>query len=328
VNDLVGDVPVVAVGELIGMREAAGIQVTSSSLLYSTRRAQIMTIRIQSVLAGKNLVAPRSTVEALVFPKVAREAKEHPSVTFYEAHEEYKQTGRWPWYWHYPEIGLGEPQIFFLDKVREREKGVDESVGVTEVTGITSHYLEKHFYVYARSLAVKPSTLSIVKRYAEINDIRDAERHEQELMEFSLSLIEDRNTPETLATYATIDLGKSLYWKKPGFGWLTESRMEKLIAVATDRSRPNAVRSWITQILETAHKYRGRRIPVEPFLRVIADSQDDVNLRAGFIYFLEQLNTPEVREGFKRILQHAPRTRDDEVVWGDLRASKVLKEEP
>lgn len=333
VSELVENVPVVAVGELISMREAAGIKVRSSPLMYGTDRSQIMTIRVHSVLKGKSLVVPGSIVEALVVPLVGVKngaVEKLPPSTFAEAYEKYQQTGQWPWYWHYPKIPPNEPQIFFLDKVRERDPRVDESSGVTEVRGITKYHLAKHFYVYADSVEATHKLVSMVSRYVEINNIAESERREEELMGFLMSLIEDSSLSATLATYAAIDLGISLSWRKPGFKWLTENRRDRLIAVAVDRSRPESVRSWVTRILEVAHKEVGLKIQVEPFLRAIADSQDDGNRRHSFISFLEQLtgNTAEVREGFKKILQRDPADKYEAELWERIRQSKILKEEP
>jgi hypothetical protein len=329
------DVPVVAVGEVVSMREGAGIKVRSSPLMYSTDRSQVMTIRMRSVLKGKDLVTPGSIIEALVFPEDGgdvrpEEIREPPPLTFDEAYGEYKGTGMWPWYWRYPKLRPNELQIFFLDKVRERDPKVDESSGVTEVTGITRYHLGKNVYVYAWSLEAKPLLLSTVSRYVEINNIKVPERRGEELLAFSLSLIEDSQMSERLTTGVTLDFGTLLSWEKPGFKWLTESRVEKLIVLAVDRSRPQGVRSWTKEILRTAYKYADCKIKVEPFLQAIADSRDSVDVRDSFISFLEELNTntAEVREGFKKILQREPVNEYEARLWERLRQSKILKDEP
>jgi hypothetical protein len=301
--------------------------------MYATSRAQIMMIRIQSVLKGKDQVAPGSLVEALVFPLVGGDGG-YPSLSYDIADEQYKQTGQWPWEWVYPKIGKDESQIFFLDKVRERDPKVDESTGVTEVMGVTSSHLGKHFYVYAWSLEAKPLFLSTVGRFVEINNIKDPARRGEELLAFSLSLIEDPQMLEALqerfATGVTLDFGSTLSWEKPGFKWLNENRAERLIALAVDRSKPKGVRSWVTVILEAAHKDAGCKIKVEPFLQAIADSRDSVDARGGLVTFLGHLNTktPEVREGFKKILQREPVDKYEAMLWDQIRQSKILKEEP
>ncbi|MCS6806814.1 MAG: hypothetical protein NZ823_16940 [Blastocatellia bacterium] len=233
---MVIDVPVVAIGEVVATREAAGIKVRSSPLMYRTDHSRIMTIRIASVLKGKGLVVPGSIVEALVFPQgggCARgeEARDVPPSSFDRMHAASNQGEAWP-DGLYPKIALNEPQIFFLDRVRARDPREDESTGVTEVTGLTRYHVGKNFYVYAWSLEAEPLLVSAVTRYAEINNIRDAERRGEELLAFSLSLIEDSQMPEGLLTGVTVDFGTLLSWEKPGFKWLTESRVEKLIAVA------------------------------------------------------------------------------------------------
>jgi hypothetical protein len=307
---MVSNLPVVALGELINVRDAPGIKVTIPSLVYSTDKVRIMTIRVHTVFKGKGLVAPHSTAEALVIP--------YGGEVVFSTDSEY-----------YPEIKLGEQRIIFLDRAREGKDDNPEETRVGEVRGIAIHYPGKRFHAYAGSLAAEPEILSVVKRYVEVNSIRDSERREQELLSFSMSLIEDPKTPELFALCSAIDLRNIVaFARKSAVERLTERQIEKLIAIATDRTRPKGLRNQIRLTLEAVHKYAGRRINVEPLLQVIASSQDDPEVRKWFIYSLERMNTPEVRDGFKKILERSPRTPEDQIVWEELRHSKILREEP
>ncbi|MCS6805535.1 MAG: hypothetical protein NZ823_10400 [Blastocatellia bacterium] len=322
----------VAIGEMIDMKYAPGIKVKIPTLMYNTERVKIMTIRVHAVLKGKGLVVPGSIVEALVLPSkqlvsipadfgIPLPKSEEPYVVIEPMEGGYKL-------WRFPYIEPGEKWIFFLEKVREGKDDVDVEIGSGEVTGIRRYYPKKKFYAYTWALEANPDSLLIIKRYTEIDSIRDRERREQEFLEFSMSLIENLQIPELFAASAAEDLRSIIpFRRRTALERLTDKQIEKLIRVASDPSRPRQVRVSVRQVLDVAYQQFGRSINVAPFLRVIEDPSEDVNLRYGFFKFLEEINTPQVREGFKKILQREPTDQYEAELWERIKRSKILKDE-
>lgn len=327
--DLCRYMPVIVVGQATDFSVAKGVQVYSqnTSRVSSIR---ILHIQVENVLKGMELVSPGADLEAVIIPTIVEYGTLPPGVSDRQLFEAYQKTGELPTFpfkrkENYPEIPLHRPVIFFLSQVTPDNPRF-------EWAGLKENYGGKVFWNYIESHPVGADGIEVklVRRFLGIDQIKDQDRRDQEELKFSLNLVRDRGTPIQMAVDAALFFGVLRVDPKTDKSValgnrLTKREINELTEIATDTTRDAEIRVQLLHVLlSDMYEFGGRVVRVAPFLRMVQNSSEALDMRLHLIQLLEKLNTAEVRNGFRAILATEAKTEEDQQVWERLRQSALL----
>jgi|GEM_PF-4128924 len=342
---------IIVAGRLIDVQEAKGVKVFNAAN-FSFSGAKIYVIRVEEVLKGAG-INPSEEISMLILPHVVLygigdksqlSGMTKPQILEYYQQEEKLPPGMPEQRENYPEISVGELQLFGLFAADLIDpKGEMLWVGVEKLS--TSRQL----YGYSTSYKISSSgkEVEVIKRYLQIEGIADQDERLRQLAHYSLELLRDRDVSESVALGAIENLRgfhSSWAWgqvrQRLGNGqvivgparrltaeYLSEAEINELVQMALDRTRSAYVRGRLLWVFKELNEYAHRPFEPEPFLRVLRDRTEDPEVRWDAVHVLEQLGGAVVRKAFCELLGQEPETESEQGLWDRLRRSRIWQEE-
>lgn len=318
-------------GHVSDVQEGKGVRVFHEGGISGVR---IYTIHVTEVLkdSGNHL---GSDLSVCILPEFSSsEPRNHARER--ELFEQYKESKKEPLAVpqhteFYPMLPVNQARIFLLFPVDFNKPQGDMSwVGIKELAA------GRHFYGYETSFPVSESKIEveIVKHYLQIVAVKDTRERVQQLLKYSMDLIQNRALPLDVAVGTIRGLGGWYTTKEgPQPAWhlleesLTPGQLNSLIQAAVDPSQPLRVRITIIQLLDPKglEELANRVIPKEPFIQILRNRAENFEVRQQAMHLLKHLDGSDVRQLFEELALQEPVSQEERYLFNQMRESELLK---